>query len=203
MITLINLNENKTTYTYFFKFFCTISCQNNSTNIEEEEAEAVSIQDTIIEENAVAPVEEINEEDAEFVKEYATSKYLGIYGFDFNDEVEGNQGSLLIYPESDTSVLFHIEVCIGASSFHLGYTAGRLIVKNDSALYQPAEYESTCKIMFYFKDNEIKLETISGFGECGFAMNVYADATYKLEKKVTPKYYSFGERTKYNFRDFK
>jgi hypothetical protein len=185
-------------------FFALLSCQNNSTNIEEEEgAEAASIQDTIIEENAVAPVDEINEEDAEFVKEYATSKYLGIYGFDFSNKLEGNQGSLLIYPESDTSVLFHIEVCIGAPSFHLGYTAGRLIVKNDSALYQPAEYESTCKIMFYFKDNEIKLETISGFEECGFAMNVYADATYKLEKKVTPKFYSYGNRTKYYFRDFK
>jgi hypothetical protein len=34
-------------------------------------------------------------------------------------------------------------------------------------------------------------------------MNVYADATYKLEKKVTPKYYSYGNRTKYYFRDFK
>jgi hypothetical protein len=186
-----------------FSLFALLSCQNNSTNIEETVGEEASTQDTIIKENIVVPVEEINEEDAAFIKEYATSKYLGIYGFDFSAEVEGNQGSLLIYPESDTSVLFHIEVCIGAPSFHLGYTAGRLIVKNDSALYQPAEYESTCKIMFYFKDNEIKLETLSGFEECGFAMNVYADATYKLEKKVTPKYYSYGNRTKYYFRDFK
>ncbi len=187
-----------------FSFFALLSYQNNSTNIEEEEgAEAASIQDTIIEENAVAPVDEINEEDAAFVKEYATSKYLGIYGFDFSNKLEGNQGSLLIYPESDTSVLFHIEVCIGAPSFNLGYTAGRLIVKNDSALYQPAEFESTCKIMFYFEENEIKLATASGFGECGFGMNVYADATYKLVKKVTPKYYNNGESTNYNFRDFK
>ena len=186
-----------------FSLFALLSCQNNSTNIEETDGEEASTQDTIMEENIVVPVEEINEEDAAFIKEYATSKYLGIYGFNFSKEVEGNQGLLLIYPESDTSVLFHIEVCIGAPSFNLGYTAGRLIVKNDSALYQPAEYESTCKIMFYFKDNEIKLETISGFGECGFAMNVYADATYKLEKKVTPKYYSYGNRTKYYFRDFK
>jgi hypothetical protein len=114
-----------------------------------------------------------------------------------------NQGLLLIYPESDTSVLFHVTVCIGAPSFNLGITTGRLIVKNDSALYQPAEYESTCKIMFYFKENEIKLATVSGFGECGFGMNVYADATYKLVKKVTPKYYNNGESTNYNFRDFK
>ncbi len=184
-------------------FFTLLSCQNNSTNIEEEGAEAASIQDTIIEENVVAPTEEINEEDAEFIKEYATSKYLGIYGFDFSNEVEGNQGLLLIYPESDTSVLFHINVCIGSPSFNLGITTGRLIVKNDSALYQPAEYESTCKIKFYFMNNEIKLETVSGFGECGFGMNVYADATYKLQKKVTPKYYSNGLNTNYNFRDFK
>lgn len=186
-----------------FSFFTLLGCQNNSTNIEDEGAETASIQDTIIEENALALVEEINEEDAAFVKEYATSKYLGIYGFDSSKELEGNQGSLLIYPESDTSVLFHVTVCIGAPSFNLGITTGRLIVKNDSALYQPAEYESTCKIMFYFEENEIKLATASGFGECGFGMNVYADATYKLVKKVTPKYYNNGESTNYNFRYFK
>lgn len=184
-------------------FFALLSCQNNSTNIEEEGGEAAALQDTIVEENTVTPVEEINEEDTEFVKEYATSKHLGIYGFDFSKELEGNQGLLLIYPESDTSVLFHLNVCIGAPSFNLGIATGRLIVKNDSALYQPAEYESSCKIKFYFKDNEIKLETVSGFGDCGFGMNVYADATYKLEKKVTPKYYSNGLNTNYYFRDFK
>jgi hypothetical protein len=186
-----------------FSLFALLSCQNNSTNIEETDGQEASTQDTIMEENIVVPVEEINEEDAAFIKEFATSKYLGIYGFNFSKEVEGNQGSLLIYPESDTSVLFHVDVCIGAPSYNLGIETGRLIVKNDSALYQPAEYESTCKIMFYFKDDEIKLETASGFGECGFGMNVYADATYKLAKKVTPKYYNNGESTNYNFRDFK
>jgi hypothetical protein len=186
-----------------FSLFLLLSCQNNSTNIEEKGGEVASFQDTTMEENIVAPVEEINEEDAAFVKEYATSKYKGIYGFDFSKEVEGNQGLLLIYPESDTSVLFHVDVCIGAPSYNLGIETGRLIVKNDSALYQPAEYESTCKINFYFKENEIKLATASGFGECGFGMNVYADATYKLVKKVTPKYYNNGENTNYNFRDFK
>jgi hypothetical protein len=186
-----------------FSLFLLLSCQNNFTNIEENGGEVALAQDTIMEENMVARVEEINEEDAAFIKEYATSKYKGIYGFDFSKEVEGNQGLLLIYPESDTSVLFHVDVCIGAPSYNLGIETGRLIVKNDSALYQPAEYESTCKIMFYFKDDEIKLETASGFGECGFGMNVYADATYKLVKKVTPKYYNNGENTNYNFRDFK
>jgi hypothetical protein len=186
-----------------FSLFALLSCQNNSTNIEETDGEEASTQDTIMEENIVVPMEEINEEDAAFIKEYATSKYLGIYGFNFSKEVEGNQGLLLIYPESDTSVLFHFNVCIGAPSYNLGIETGRLVVKNDSALYQPAEYESTCKIMFYFKENEIQIETARGFGECGFGMNVYADATYKLEKKVTPKYYSYGNRTKYYFRDFK
>jgi hypothetical protein len=186
-----------------FSLFALLSCQNNSTNIEETVGEEASTQDTIMEENIVVPVEEINEEDAAFIKEFATSKYLGIYGFNFSKEVEGNQGLLLIYPESDTSVLFHFNVCIGAPSYNLGIETGRLVVKNDSALYQPAEYESTCKIMFYFKENEIQIETARGFGECGFGMNVYADATYKLEKKVTPKYYNNGENTNYNFRDFK
>ena len=186
-----------------FSLFTLLSCQNNSTNTAEEGGEAASLQDTIVEENKVTPVEEINVEDAEFVKEYATSKYLGIYSFNFSKELEGNQGLLLIYPESDTSVLFHVNVCIGAPSFNLGIETGRLIVKNDSALYQPNGYESTCKIMFYFKENEIQIETARGFGECGFGMNVYADATYKLEKKVTPKYYNNGENTNYNFRDFK
>jgi hypothetical protein len=181
------------------------SCQNNPTNTDKEGAEAIEVtttQDGVMDENKVAQVVEINEEDSVFIKEYATSKYLGFYGFNFSEKLEGNTGSLLIYPESDTSVLFNLEVCIGAPSFNLGMATGRLIIKNDTALYQPAEYNSTCKIIFYFRGNEIQLKTIDGFSECGFANNVYADAIYKLEKKVTPKYYDPIDGYNY-FRDFK
>lgn len=182
-----------------------LGCQNNPTNTNEEGAEAnelASTQDSMMEENNIAQVDEINEEDSAFIKKYATSKYLGFYGFNFSKELEGNQGSLLIYPESDTSVLFNIEVCIGAPSYNLGMATGRLIIKNDTALYQPAEYETTCKIIFYFRGNEIQLKTIDGFGECGFGSNVFADAIYKLNKRVTPKYYDPIDGNNY-FRDFK
>lgn len=45
-----------------------------------------------------------------------TAKYAGVYTY--GDTTEYGAGSIIIYPESDTTVLFYFETNRGAPSYH-------------------------------------------------------------------------------------
>jgi hypothetical protein len=63
-----------------------------------------------------------------------TAKYAGQYSFGKNVD-EGPVGSVKIYPESDTTVLFYIDICRGAPSYNLGQRYSRLKIKNGVAIF--------------------------------------------------------------------
>jgi hypothetical protein len=49
----------------------------------------------------------------------ATAKYLGIYSY--GDDVEkGKTGTVFIYPETDSTILFYIDLNRGAPSYNMG-----------------------------------------------------------------------------------
>jgi hypothetical protein len=54
----------------------------------------------------------------------ATTKYGGTYSFGDNAE-KGPVGHLSVYPESDSSLLFYLDVNKGAPSFNMGMLLGR------------------------------------------------------------------------------
>lgn len=121
---------------------------------------------------------------------FLTAKYAGIYSFG-TDVEKGAVGSFTSYPESDSTILFFLDVCRGAPSYNQGQLFGRLVIQNNNALYfskQP--YDSNgCKLKIQFKGNELTIESVEGFDECSFGGNVSADNTYHRSDSSIPKYF--------------
>lgn len=63
-----------------------------------------------------------------------TMKYAGT--FSYAKDKNGATGTILIYPESDSTILFYIEINRGAPSYNMGSLYGRLkIIKGQGLTY--------------------------------------------------------------------
>jgi len=129
-----------------------------------------------------------------------TAKYAGVYSFGKNVE-KGSVGSVTIYPESDTTVLFYIDICRGAPSYNLGQRYNRLKIKSGVAIFFVKEGfdEKGCKWQLTIKNQILTVQTLDGCYECGFGGNVYADNRYVLTDKAIPKYFIDGHKHKIYF----
>ena len=67
-----------------------------------------------------------------------TRKYAGIYSFG-QDVEKMPVGNLTIYPETDSTILFYIDICRGAPSYNLGQHYGRLLIKNGRVIFYSKE----------------------------------------------------------------
>ena len=67
-------------------------------------------------------------------KSVLTEKYSGIYSFGENVE-KGPVGSVTVFAETDTTILFFIDICRGAPSYNLGQLYGRLKIENGKGIY--------------------------------------------------------------------
>lgn len=115
--------------------------------------------------------------------------------YSFGDNVEkGAIGQVKIYPLTDTSALFYLDVCRGAPSYNLGQTLGKIIITDSVGIYAPDRKNDyfDCKLQFNFTGKLLKIKTIDGHNACGFGHGVYADHIYKLENKSIPKYFING-----------
>jgi len=124
----------------------------------------------------------------------ATAKYAGYYSFG-HDVEKGAVGSFTAYPETDSTLLFYLDICRGAPSYNLGQLFDRLVIRGDSALYFTKEdyNEKGCKLKLYFKGDQLTIKTVEGFEECPFGGNVYADNTYYRNRENIPEYFINGE----------
>ena len=108
-------------------------------------------------------------------KKLLTEKYGGSYSYGTDIEKE-RIGSIDIYPETDSSVLFYLDLNRGAPSYNMGAEYGRLVVKNDSAIYL-AQSSDACKLLFTFLGKSIVIKSINNSG-CGYGGGVYADGSF-------------------------
>ena len=116
--------------------------------------------------------------------------------YSFGDNVEkGPVGSLIVYPLTDNSALFFLDICRGAPSYNLGQLFGEMIVKNNVGTYYSKndDYNINCSLKFEFNSDQLKITTDEGRDKCDFGHAVYADNTYKLIDKSIPKYFVVGE----------
>ena len=129
-----------------------------------------------------------------------TTKYAGIYSFGKNAE-KGPVGRVTIYPESDTTVLFYLDICRGAPSYNLGQLYSRLKIKNGSATFYSKEEsdEKGCKWKLTIKDGILTIKTLDDCYECGFGANVYADNQFVLKERKIPAYFVDGHNHKIYF----
>lgn len=123
--------------------------------------------------------------------------------YSFGDNIEkGPVGSVIVYPLTDTSALFFLDVCRGAPSYNLGQLFGQMTIKDHIGVYdsQLDGDDLNCLIKFEFDSDQLKVTTGEGSDDCGFGHTLYANNTYKLVDKSIPKYFINGEGDTIQFK---
>src|SRR5258705_7715316 len=116
----------------------------------------------------------------EKVNKLATSKYAGTYSFGKDIEKE-RIGTISIYPETDSTILFNIDLNRGAPSYNMGSLYGRVRITNgDGTFHSKFDHsDKGCKWTFKFSKNTLIIKTVEGQDECGFGAFVFADGEFK------------------------
>ena len=79
-------------------------------------------------------------------------------------------------------------ICKGAPSYNLGSFLDTLAYQQNVAIYTTPEYDSTCRVIFSFREKGVTVEQFQAdlnFG-CGFGHGVFADGYYKKVSSKIP-----------------
>jgi hypothetical protein len=116
--------------------------------------------------------------------------YCGSYSFGSNAE-RGRVGSLVVYPETDSTILFYFQGNRGAPSYNMGQLYGRLKIINGKGLYFSSAQDSAkpCQFSCEFKSNQVLIKTLDDKDNCGFGYAVYIDGVYKRYTRNVPTYF--------------
>jgi hypothetical protein len=109
-----------------------------------------------------------------------TSKYAGKYAYGRDIEKE-RIGTIFIFPETDTTILFYIDLNRGAPSYNMGSLYGRVKILNSTGTLSTSFDSSSkgCKWTFHFSKDNLTITTIDGRDDCGFGFAVIADGVFK------------------------
>jgi hypothetical protein len=124
-----------------------------------------------------------------------TDKYAGIYSS--GDTIEGFGGMITVYPETDSTILFYIDIYTG----NVGQLYARLKIENGKGVYY-FKYdfdEKGCKWKVTFDSDTLTIETVDDCYECGFGANVIADNKYFRKDLTRPEYFTDGHDHKIFF----
>ena len=112
----------------------------------------------------------------------------GVYSFGIDPKTEPC-GTVMIYPESDSTFLFWLDFTRGAPSYNMAQLAERGIIVGDTGIYY-ADYpdrDESCKIKFYFKKDFVQIENTER--DCGFGANCMIDHVYERKSSTVPQFY--------------
>jgi hypothetical protein len=131
-------------------------------------------------------------------KKLLTEKYSGNYSYGDNAE-KGSVGSVIVFPETDSTILFFIDVCRGAPSYNLGQLYSRIKIQNGQGIYYNKSDYYNCKWQITLVDKTLTIKTLDNCYKCSFGGNVIADGIYKRKNKSKPKFFIDGHGHKIFF----
>jgi hypothetical protein len=131
-------------------------------------------------------------------------KYAGTYSYGQDDE-ESCSGIILIYPDTDNTLLFYVDVCRGEPSYNMGSLYGSVKIINDSGVfYKKSDFSDIgCKWKFEFSKNNLSIKTIDSQCDCGFGNAVFVDGEYKKNSDTIPDYFENMDSKKIFFKNTK
>jgi len=138
------------------------------------------------------------------INRHSVLEYVGSYSF--GDDVEkGGIGSILLYPDTDSTLLFYIDVCRGAPTYNMGCLFGRVkIINGIGVFYKKYDfYDNGCRLEFRFSKNILSIKTMDNQCECGFGYAVFADGEYRKKSDSIPEYFEDIDSHKIFFKDTK
>lgn len=116
--------------------------------------------------------------------------YSGSYSFGSNAK-KGSVGFLIVYPETDSTILIYFQGNRGAPSYNMGQLYGRLKIINGKGFYFSSVQDSAkpCQFSCEFKSNQVLIKTLDNKDNCGFGYGVYIDGVYKRSTRNVPTYF--------------
>jgi hypothetical protein len=115
-----------------------------------------------------------------------TAQYAGYYGLGKNAQKE-RVASFIIYPESDTSILFYFDSNAGPPNYNVGSYYGRVTIKSDTGIFYKKlnpSLDSACQWKFSFSKKKLVIQTMNAQYNCGFGHDVIADGEFKQESSA-------------------
>lgn len=109
-------------------------------------------------------------------------------------------GQLLLYQESDSIALFHLDVTRSAPSYNSGSLTGRIGITTEQFSLKSFNDELDCEIKLTLLEESLSLTTIKD--DCGFGAYVLADGVFKLQSNEQPELFITGEGDTVRFEDF-
>jgi len=117
-------------------------------------------------------------------KKLKTSQYAGLYSYGKNVEHE-KVGTIIIYPDTDSTVLFYFESNTGPGSFTMGEYYGRVKLSNGMGVLniKTASSEKGCQLNFAFSKKTVLIQTTDNINDCGFPKGISMDGNYNRQIK--------------------
>src|SRR5688572_8195055 len=109
-------------------------------------------------------------------KAFKTSILSGTYQYGKNVH-KNSVGLVTVYPESDSTILFYLDLNRGAPSYNMGQLYGRLKVDAFKGLFysKTDSFGISCKFLCEFKGDRLIISVIDSQDSCGFGYGVYPD----------------------------
>ena len=119
----------------------------------------------------------------------ATTRYAGTYRWREADNPEMG-GTLAVYPESDSTILFYLESNDGAPAYHMANVFGRAHLRGDTATYfgKAAEDAHGCRLKIGFSPAAARVLMASGAeNDCFFGGSFTPAGLYQRTSHTIPQ----------------
>ncbi len=134
-------------------------------------------------------------------------EYAGTYSYGTTSD-SGRCGVIYVYPNSDTTLLFYLELSGGAPSYNSGAIVGQMNIyspgKADFTMIKENDFIN-CSMNFWFTNDSLYIRTNDEADDCGYGYAVYSHGDFKLTDKKKPEFFvdRRGEKTWFNKLDWK
>ncbi len=118
-----------------------------------------------------------------------TNTHGGYYQYSFAGS--GAYGIASIYPTSDSTLKFYLELNKGGTSMNGGGLLGELeLYDANSGEYAAIDDDEICCLHFQFNDDTLRITTANNGFECGFGAGVAADGVFVRKNKTISQTYT-------------
>jgi hypothetical protein len=128
-------------------------------------------------------------------------EYEGVYAYGTSAD-SGRTGVISVYQNTDSTLLFYLELSRGAPSYNSGAMTGQMnILKPGEAEFSinDADDYINCSLRFSFKMNELSINTQMNADTCGYGYGVFSDGDFIKISTEQPVYFMDREGTEHQF----
>ena len=118
-------------------------------------------------------------------------QYGGTYSYGTHPD-SGRTGLLHIYPISENTFLFHLDLSRGAPSYNMGELVGKITISSSGEGNYTVKADSdyiNCSFTLQFRNDSVFIRTNNDAVDCGYGFGVYSDGDFKKITNDIPKFF--------------